>query len=250
MTRGPDADPRVGSVNIGTAGWGIPAQHAAAFPQGGTHLERYARRLGAVEINSSFYRPHLPKTYQRWAGTVPDDFRFAVKMPKEITHTRRLVGAEQLLTQFVSEAGLLGAKLGPLLVQLPPSLSFEEETANTFFRQFRSRFGGLIACEPRHATWFTDEVDALLSRFRVARAAADPACVPGAAASGGWPGLAYHRLHGSPEIYHSAYGAEYVADLGKRIARLAASAEVWCIFDNTARGEAANDALSLQQQWT
>ena len=244
-----DADPQTGSVRIGTASWSIPAQYAAAFAQVGTHLERYARRLGAVEINSSFYRPHLPRTYQRWAGTVPEDFRFAVKMPREITHTRRLVGVEQPLTQFVSEAGMLGAKLGPLLVQLPPSLSFEEETTDAFFHQFRSRFGGRIACEPRHATGFTDEADALLSRFQVARGAADPACVPRAAAPGGWPGLVYYRLHGSPEVYHSAYGAEYVADLGNRIAKRAADAEAWCIFDNTARGEAANDALSLQQWW-
>ena len=250
MAREPNGGYHVGSVNIGTAGWSIPAQYAAAFPHCGTHLERYAQRLGAVEINSSFYRPHLPKTYQRWAGAVPADFRFAVKMPREITHTRRLVAAEQPLAQFLSEAGMLGAKLGPLLVQLPPSLVFEEATVIAFFRRLRGCFGGLVACEPRHATWFTDEVDALLSRFQVARAAADPACVRRGVAPGGWPGLVYYRLHGSPAVYHSAYGADYVADLGKRIARLAGSAEVWCIFDNTARGEATNDVLCLQQQWT
>jgi len=132
--------------------------------------------------------------YQRWAGTVPEDFRFAVKTPKEITHARRLVAAEQPLAQFLSKAGMLGAKLGPLLVQLPPSLLFEEETVMAFFRRLRSCFGGLIACEPRHATWFTDEVDLLLSRFQVARAAADPACVRRGAAPGGWPGLVYYRL--------------------------------------------------------
>jgi len=235
------------SVKIGTAGWSIPAQYAAEFSQDGTHLERYAQRLGAVEVNSSFYRPHLPKTYQRWAATVPETFRFSVKMPKEITHVRRLVAAEQPLAHFLSEASMLGVKLGPLLVQLPPSLSFEKTPVVTFFRQLRSCFGGPLACEPRHATWFTDEVDVLLSRFQVARVAADPACVPRAAAPGGWPGLVYHRLHGSPEVYYSAYKAEYVADLAKRIARLAASAEAWCIFDNTARGEATNNALSLQQ---
>lgn len=236
-------------VKIGTAGWNIPAQYAAEFPRIGTHLERYAQRLGAVEINSSFYRPHLPTTYQRWAGTVLEDFRFAVKAPKEITHTRRLVAVEQPLTQFLSGAGMLGAKLGPLLVQLPPSLSFEKAAAVAFLRQLRSRFGGLVACEPRHATWFTDEVEALLSCFQVARVAADPACVPRAAAPGGWPGLAYYRLHGSPEVYHSAYGAEYITGLGNKLARLAAGAEVWCAFDNTARGEAANDALLLRQRF-
>jgi len=238
----------ISRVRVGTAGWSIPAQYAAEFSQVGTHLQRYAQRLDAVEINSSFYRPHLPKTYQRWAETVPEGFRFAVKMPKEITHVRRLVAVEQPLTQFVSEAASLGAKLGPLLVQLPPSLSFEKATAAAFFHQLRSRFDGLVACEPRHATWFTDEVAVLLSCFQVARVAADPACVPHAAAPDGWPGLVYYRLHGSPEMYHSAYGAEYVTDLGRRVARLAAGAEVWCIFDNTARGEAINDALCLQRR--
>jgi uncharacterized protein YecE (DUF72 family) len=238
----------IGSVRVGTAGWSIPTQYASKFPQVGTHLERYARRLGAVEINSSFYRQHLPKTYQRWAAIVPGNFRFSVKMPKEITHIRRLVAVEQPLTQFVSEAGVLGPKLGPLLVQLPPSLTFEGETVAAFLRQLRSTFDGLVACEPRHASWFTDEVEALLSHFRVARVAADPACVPRAAAPGGWPGLVYHRLHGSPKVYYSAYKTEYIVDLGARIAAVTASAEVWCIFDNTARGEATNDACSLQQR--
>ncbi len=238
----------IGSVRIGTAGWSIPTQYASEFSQAGTHLVRYAQRLGAVEINSSFYRPHLPKTYQRWAATVPDNFRFSVKMPKEITHVRRLVAVEQPLTQFVSEAGVLGPKLGPLLVQLPPSLIYKGETVAAFFRQLRSTFDGLVACEPRHATWFTDEVETLLSHFRVARVAADPACVPRAAAPGGWPGLVYHRLHGSPKVYYSAYKTEYIADLGARIAAATASAEVWCIFDNTARGEATNNACSLQQR--
>ncbi len=239
----------ISRVRVGTAGWSIPTQYAAEFSQAGPHLQRYAQRLSAVEINSSFYRPHLPKTYQRWAETVPEGFRFAVKVPKEITHTRRLVSVEQLLAQFVSEAGLLGAKLGPLLAQLPPSLSFEKDTAAAFFHQLRNRFDGLVACEPRHATWFTDEVAVVLSSFQVARVAADPACVPRAAAPDGWPGLVYYRLHGSPEMYYSAYGAEYVADLGMKLAGLAAGAEVWCVFDNTARGEAINDALRLQQRW-
>ena len=70
---------------IGTAGWSIPAQHATAFPSSGSHLDRYSHRFLAVEINSSFYRPHRPGTYQRWAATVPAAFRFAVKMPKIIT---------------------------------------------------------------------------------------------------------------------------------------------------------------------
>ena len=107
-------------LRVGCAGWAIPSQHAHAFPAQGTHLERYAQRFTGVEVNSSFYRPHRPTTYARWAAAVPDPFQFAVKMPQEITHTRRLVEVTALLERFLTEVQSLGAKLGPLLLQLPP----------------------------------------------------------------------------------------------------------------------------------
>src|SRR5690349_10182868 len=113
---------KVGEPRIGCAGWAIPKQHAVLFPSSGSQLERYAQRFNAVEINSSFYRPHLPATYARWAASTADDFSFAVKMPKVITHMRRLAGAAEPLERFLDEVGSLGAKLGPLLLQLPPSL--------------------------------------------------------------------------------------------------------------------------------
>ena len=87
---------------IGTAGWSIPRSSAAAVPGPGTHLQRHARALSGVEINSSFYRPHRPSTYMKWAAAVGEGFRFAVKVPKEITHARRLVGADAV--QVVSYA--------------------------------------------------------------------------------------------------------------------------------------------------
>ena len=78
--------PGLGARRIGCAGWSIHKDAAAAFPVEGSHLERYARVFPAVEINSSFYRPHKPETYARWADSVPDGFRFAVKVPRAITH--------------------------------------------------------------------------------------------------------------------------------------------------------------------
>jgi uncharacterized protein YecE (DUF72 family) len=226
---------------IGCAGWSIPKEHAAQFPAEGTHLERYARRLPAVEVNSSFYRPHRPETYARWAASTPDGFRFAVKVPREITHTRRLREADEPLERFLAETGALGEKLGPLLVQLPPSLQFAAAAAEAFFGGLRDRFAGSVACEPRHPTWFTPEVDALLTRFQVGRVAADPALVPAAAAPGGWSGLVYYRLHGSPEIYYSRYPEAYLDGLAGALARSGG----WCIFDNTAAGEATANALGL-----
>jgi uncharacterized protein YecE (DUF72 family) len=154
---------------IGTAGWAIPRNSAAAFAGEGTTLERYAGRFAAAEINSSFHRPHRPDTYARWAAAVPASFRFAVKTPRAITHERRLIGAEATLDRFLAEIQPLGKKLGPLLVQLPPSLAFDRAVVEAFFATLRERHRGPVACEPRHATWFEPEADALLRGFAVAR---------------------------------------------------------------------------------
>jgi uncharacterized protein YecE (DUF72 family) len=245
MTPAPAPPP----LRLGTAGWAIPRAHAAAFPAEGSSLARYAARLGAAEINSSFHRPHRRATYERWAAAVPDGFRFAVKLPKTITHERRLLDTAAPLERFLGEAAGLGAKLGPLLVQLPPSLAFDPAVAEGFFALLRQRHAGLVACEasvacePRHPSWFTPEADSLLVAARVARVAADPARVPEAAEPGGWNGLVYHRLHGSPRMYRSAYEPPVLAALAERLA--GRRAEAWCVFDNTASGAALGDALEL-----
>lgn len=230
---------------IGCAGWSIPRDQAGRFPARGSHLERYARGLPAVEINSSFYRPHRPATYARWAESVPAHFRFAVKLPREITHTRRLRESAEPLERFLAEAGSLGAKLGPLLVQLPSSLRFEAAAAERFFALLRERFAGGVVCEPRHPSWFGDEAEALLRAAEVARVAADPAPAPGAAAPGGWPGLVYYRLHGSPEMYSSAYAAPFLQQIAEALRAAARRAPTWCIFDNTALGAATANALEV-----
>jgi len=234
------------AYRVGVAGWAIPKDHQARFPEDGSHLERYAARLDAVEINSSFYRPHRPATYARWAASVPDDFRFSAKVPKAITHEQRLAAADVMLEVFLSEVTCLGPKLGCLLVQLPPSLTYDAAIAEQFFADLRAQYGGPVVLEPRHASWFTRDVSARLIAHRVGRVAADPACVPAAAEPAGWPELVYVRLHGSPEIYYSSYDDAYLDRLAERLRDYAAAAgEVWCIFDNTARFAATVNALDL-----
>ena len=234
-----------GIVRVGCAGWSIPKEHADRLPAVGTHLARYAGRFPAVEINSSFYRPHRPTTYARWANSVPADFLFSVKVPKVATHERRLVDTGDVLDEFLAEATQLGDKLGPLLVQLPPSLSFSADAAESFFASLRDRFDGDAAVEPRHASWFTPDAERLVTRYRVARVAADPAVVPAAAEPGGWDGLVYYRLHGSPKVYYSAYRDEYLETLATTLTRAAKSAAVWCTFDNTAAFAATANALDV-----
>jgi uncharacterized protein YecE (DUF72 family) len=231
------------TIRIGTAGWSISRDAADAFPAEGTSLERYASKFRAAEINSSFHRPHRLSTWQRWRDSVPDDFRFAAKLPKTITHAAKLVDCSDLVTTFLGEAAGLGDKLAVLLVQLPPSLAFEAASTATLLRQLADQSAALVAIEPRQASWVSPEADALLVEYRAARVAADPARDPGLALPGGWPGLAYWRLHGSPVIYRSSY-ADRIPDYAAQIAGSHAP-ERWCIFDNTASSAATGDALSL-----
>ncbi len=234
--------------SIGCAGWSVPPAHTAEFVTIGSHLERYSARFNAVELNSSFYRPHRPATYARWAATVPEDFRFAVKVPKQITHTQRLRDVDVQVERFLDDVVALGPKLGPLLVQLPPSMSFDAAAVSTFFGLLREWFSGEIVCEPRHLSWFSAEADHLLAARQVGRVAADPALVPRASVPGGWQGLVYYRLHGSPRIYYSAYGTDYIEQLAQTLASVGPDVSLWCIFDNTAAGAATQDALLLQQK--
>ena len=232
---------------VGTAGWSLPRTERPHFPPEGTNLERYAARLNAAEINSSFYRPHRPSTYARWAASVPATFRFAVKVPKAITHTLRLANAEAPLDAFLAEATALGERLGCLLVQLPPSLGFDAGVAAAFLAALRERHTGAVAIEPRHATWFDDEAQALLAAHQVARVAADPVRAGTDAEPGGWDGLRYYRLHGSPRMYYSAYDDDYLRALSARLAAAAtAGVPAWCIFDNTASGAAMANALAVR----
>jgi uncharacterized protein YecE (DUF72 family) len=243
--------PAPGRLHVGCAGWSIPRTAAARFPANGSHLQRYAQALTAVEINTSFYRPHRPQTYERWAQAVPADFRFAVKMPKQVTHTLRLRDTHEAVDGFLGQCAHLGEKLGPLLVQLPPALSFDAAATRRFWQELRDGFNGSVVCEPRHPSWFTEEAEAMLADYCVARVAADPAVVPSAASPAGHTALAYFRLHGSPRMYYSAYERAMLETLADRLAGLLqAGAEVWCVFDNTAEGAAMSDALAVRDLLT
>ena len=251
----PDASPLADAgpalphaVSVGCAGWSLPRALWPEFVATGTHLQRYATRLNAVEINSSFYRPHQRPTYVRWAASVPESFRFSVKLPKLITHQQRLLDCAGLLDDFLAQASGLGDKLGCLLVQLPPSLAFDAGTANTFLSELRQRHNGPVALEPRHASWFDAPADALLNRWQVTRVLADPVMHPAGHGPGGFAGLIYVRLHGSSRMYYSAYAPDVLDALAGRLALAAQSAAgVWCIFDNTAECAAPANALYTTQ---
>jgi uncharacterized protein YecE (DUF72 family) len=236
-------------IYLGCAGWNLPRTAQDGFPAEGTHLARYAARLPAVEINSSFSRSHRPATYARWADSVPASFRFSVKLPKSITQERRLADSQVLLDAFLKEAAALGDHLGCLLIQLPPSLGFDVKVAPAFFEHLRSRCAAAIAVEPRHPQWFTDEADRTLKAMRIARVRADLVLFVEGIGAGGWPGLVYLRLHGVPRIYYSSYGEEFLNAMAHWLAAAAKPGiPVWCIFDNTVLGAAVANSLDLMQK--
>lgn len=235
-------------ITIGTAGWSIPRAVAARFPGAGTHLERYARVLSGVQIDTSAYRSHGFATYQKWAAQTPRGFRFAVRLPRAITHAGRLRRARAPLQKFLAEVGGLGFKLGPLLVQLPPSLAFETRPVGHFFALLREHHGGAVVCEPHHPSWLTPAAERLLVAHQIGRVAADPAPGPDAVLPGGWMGprgdgagaALYFRLHRSPR--HTPQPLEAWA---ARVRGLPRGTDAWCILDNTAAGAALEDALRL-----
>jgi uncharacterized protein YecE (DUF72 family) len=226
---------------VGTAGWSLPAKPE----EEGTHLYHYSRSLPCTEVNSSFYRPHRAATWAKWAAETPADFRFSIKAPKYITHEAKLRETQPLLKAFLEQIEPLGKKLGPILFQLPPSLAFDPVLAKDFLAMMRTLYRGEAVLEPRHGTWFTLTVDALLSSYSIARAAADPPKgATKAAGPGGDSSLVYYRLHGAPRTYYSNYEGPFLAQL---VSAIKPHRNAWIIFDNTALSHAYTNALRLQE---
>ena len=183
-----------------------------------------------------------------WAASTPAEFQFAIKVPRLITHKQRLRRSRAAFERFLAETNGLGSHRGPLLVQLPPSFAFEARAAARFFDMVREGYEGAVVCEPRHPTWFGARANALMSRYAIARVAADPAITEQSHAPGGWDGIAYFRLHGAPQMYWSRYEADYLSRLATRVRQISESVDVWCVFDNTASGAAMENAWEPRRQ--
>jgi uncharacterized protein YecE (DUF72 family) len=231
-------------IRIGLAGWSNPPDKRIARGPDRTHLAYYAAHFSCVEINSSFYRPHRSATYARWRDETPAPFRFSVKMPRTITHESHLKRCTKEVARFYEDIAALQPKLQVVLVQLPPSLEFNARTVRTFFSSVPHLRGTKVVCEPRHSSWFAGKADELLRDAGVSRVAADPARCPGADIPGGAPRFAYFRWHGSPHLYYSKYSQAQLDIFATMVKRTKAN-DIWCVFDNTARHAAWDDALKL-----
>ena len=216
----------------------------------GSHLERYSQRFNCVEINSSFYREHQPTTYLRWRDTVPDSFKFSVKLSKVFSHERMLKGPGKELETSVRAIQSLGPKLGCLLIQLPAKLNFSQDSTHQFFSRLRDIYDGPIALEPRGPTWAKTDALEILQAFRLSKVLADPEPCPLKRVErlSFEAELRYFRLHGTPHRYRSSYETERLLRVAKAIViGEATTLQTWCIFDNTAYGAATSNALELDK---
>ena len=265
-------------ARIGTSGWLYPPWRGVFYPPKLPHrreLEYLSSRLNSVEINGTFYSLQRPTSFAKWRAETPDDFSFAVKGARFITHMKKLAGVEAPLANFFASGVLgLGEKLGPILWQLPPSLGFDAERLSAFFAQLPRSTGEAAwlarrhderlkdrslttaltdqplrhALEVRHKSFETAAFVELLREHAISLVVADTA--------GRWPlmrdvtaDLVYVRLHGDVELYTSGYTDEaldtWAAEIGQW---LAAGLDVHVHFDNDVKVHAPYDAIQLAEK--
>jgi uncharacterized protein YecE (DUF72 family) len=231
-------------IRIGTSGWKYPEWRGDFYPTGlvqRRELEFLAERVGTIEINGTFYSLRTPANFRSWAGQVPADFVFAVKGIREVTHVRRLRGVEEALRGFFGSGVLeLGARLGPVLWQLPDRVTFDAAVMAEFLAQLDPV--ARHAIEVRHESFRTDKFYELAREHNVAVVYSDGA--------GRWPvfdvttaDFSYIRLHGGEELYISGYDDRELKGWADRIGDMAG--DVFVYFDNTMRGRAPRDAVRL-----
>lgn len=235
---------------VGVSGWTYPPWRGDFYPKGlpqRDELAYAAGRLTSIEINGSFYALQKPESYRKWRDQTPDDFVFAVKGSRFITHMKRLADAEQPLKRFF-DSGVweLGPKLGPVLWQLPGNFEYDEDRLATFFDQLpRETPDGMRvrhALEFRSRTFEHTRTYDLLRRHDIACVLADTA--------GRWPKVdqdtsdfRYVRLHGDAELYTSGYDDQALDRWADKVKRWRKDTHVY--FDNDAKGYAPHDAERL-----
>lgn len=263
----------VAEIRIGTSGWSYPPWRGDFYPRGlvqRRELEYLSRRLNSAEINGSFYSLQRPERYRDWAGQTPDDFVFAVKGGRFITHMKQLRDIETPMANFFASGVLaLGRKLGPFLWQLPPRLAFDAERMETFFgllprtSHAAAKLAGKHddklksdpytepkprrrlrhAVEVRHASFAEPESIDLFRKHDIALVVADTA--------GKWPLIeeptsdefSYVRLHGDEELYVSGYSDKALEKWARKIKGW--RRDVYVYFDNDVKVEAPKNAITL-----
>jgi uncharacterized protein YecE (DUF72 family) len=236
---------------IGTSGWTYSSWKGTFYPEAlpsRDYLEFYSREFESTEVNYSFYHLPRPSTYEKWAAQVPDTFIFALKASRFITHVKRLVDVEEPWTTFVQNALAVGAHLGPILLQFPPSFRCDRPKLAAFLRSAqraapKSRPIRLVF-EFRHESWFSEQTYALLRRHNAALCIADSPRYPRRDVV--TADFVYLRFHGRTDLFASKYTDSELAEEAKQIRRYFRDGlDVYVYFNNDAFGHAVANARTL-----
>jgi uncharacterized protein YecE (DUF72 family) len=229
------------TVLIGTSGWQYRDWRGRFYPQRMPQrlwLEHYAEHFATVESNAAFYRLPELTTFTSWRERTPADFRWAVKASRYLTHIKRLREPEEPVARMLGRAAGLESKLDVVLLQLPPTLQADPELLRECLAQFPP--GTRVAVEPRHVSWWTDEVRALLERYGGALCWADRNEQPIAPLwrTAGW---GYLRLHTGLENWR--YRPETLRLWAHRLVETYGDDDVLVYFNNDPGGAATVDAV-------
>jgi uncharacterized protein YecE (DUF72 family) len=234
------------AIRIGTSGFLYEHWRGRFYPPSarGTELEFFAARFDTVELNVTFYRMPAAATFRSWANRVPESFLFAVKASRYLTHVRRLREPREAVDRLMDRALELGSHLGPILLQLPPDLPADLTRLAETLEAFPS--GTRVAVEPRHASWFTGDLRALLAEHDAALCLADR----GGPLTPIWQTAAwsYVRFHGGRATPRPCYGQRALAAWLPRIARDGPDVEAYVYFNNDHQGCALRDARQFARQ--
>jgi uncharacterized protein YecE (DUF72 family) len=244
---------------IGTSGWQYRDWRGGLYPAGVAQrrwLEHYATQYVTVENNSSFYRLPAAETFAGWRARTPDDFVMAVKASRYLTHVRRLRDPAEPVARLLGAAANLGPKLGPILLQLPPTLTAEPALLDACLKEFRAarRPGGhgpgghgrlRIAVEPRHGSWWTEEVQQILAAHDAALCWADRLDRPVTPLwrTAGWGFLRLHEGTADPWPSYSEQALQLWVDRVRQ--SWPDGADVYVYFNNDPGGAAVVDSAAF-----
>jgi len=236
----------IGRARIGTSGWQYRDWRGRFYPadlplEG--WLGHYAARFDTVEVNNTFYNLPTAAVFARWASRVGDDFRFALKLSRFATHYKRLRDPEEPLALFLERAAPIEAKLGPILVQLPPHWKADLPRLAAFLAAAPRRLRWVI--EFRDASWLSDDIYACLSEHGAALCVHDLLPDHPRVVTVDW---VYLRFHGTKAKYAGGYSPQYLAARAKEIrADLGRGRDVYAYFNNDLEGHALEDARNLRR---
>ncbi|MEG3636556.1 DUF72 domain-containing protein [Micromonospora palythoicola] len=233
-------------ILVGTSGWQYRDWRDRFYPGGlpqRAWLEHYADRFATVEVNNAFYRLPEREIFAAWRARTPDDFCVAVKMSRYLTHIKRLREPTEPVARFLARATALGDRLGPVLLQLPPTLRADPPALDATLRLFPSSVR--VAVEPRHASWWTDATRTVLERHDAALVWADRHGRPIAPR---WrtAGFGYLRLHEGRARPWPHYGRTALASWVRRLTEAFGDDETaYVYFNNDPGGAAVADATTF-----